>query len=115
MKRLTTSAPSRALCLCRNTFCFSTVWLAEALDAQVGFTNSATLSVRLEGTNAAVGFSMTTTQGWVTLLSADRIESFATNSQFVNAIPVPVSRQGQFLVPLGPGPARFYKLLLEPL
>jgi Bacterial Ig domain/Lysyl oxidase len=64
----------------------------------------------------AVRYSMTTTQGWVTLLSADRIESLAANSQFVDAVPAPASRQGQFLVPLGPGAsARFYKVLLEPL
>jgi hypothetical protein len=107
MKSFATSANSRAFCLL--TFC-----LAQALYGQIGFTNSASLSLRLQGTNVALGYSMTTTQGWVTLLSADRIESLATNSQFVDAAPVPVSRQGQFLLPLASGAsARFYKLLLE--
>jgi len=116
MKRFATSAPLRALCLCRAAFCLSTVWLSYALYAQVDFTNSATLSVRLEGTNVAVRYSMTTTQGWVTLLSADRIESLAADSRFIDAVPVSASRQGQFLVPLAPGAsARFYKVLLEPL
>jgi len=116
MKCLVISSHSRAFCLCRAAFCLSTFCLAQALYAQVGFTNSATLSVQLEGTNVLVGYSTTTIQGWVTLLSADRIESLTSNSQFVDAVPVPASRQGQFLVPLATGAsARFYKLLLEPL
>jgi hypothetical protein len=116
MNRVASFAHSRALCLCSAAICLSTFWLPQALHAQAGFTNSATLSVRVTGTNLAVGYSMTTTQGWVTLLSADRLESFTTNSRFVDAVPVPPSRQGQFLVPLAAGvSARFYKLLLEPL
>jgi len=104
-----------ALCLWRVAVCLSTFWFAQALYAQVGFTNRATMSVRLSGTNLVVGYSMTTTQGWVTLLSADRLESFPTNAQFVNAARVPTSRQGQFVVARAPGvSASFYKLLLEP-
>jgi hypothetical protein len=116
MNPFAVAAHWRPLFLCRAAICLSTFWLAQALYAQAGFTNSATLSVQLEGTNVAVHYSMTTTQGWVTLLSADRIESLATNAQFVDAVSVPPSRQGQFLVPRAPGAsARFYKLLLEPL
>jgi hypothetical protein len=115
VKRFVTSGDFRAVCLSRPAVWLATCWLAQALYAQVGFTNSGTLSVLLFGTNVAIGYSMTTTQGWVTLLSADGIGSLTTNSQFVDAAPVPTSRQGAFLVPLARGaPARFYKLLLEP-
>ena len=116
MKHVATFAHSKAFCLCSAAICLSTFWLISPIYGQVGFTNSGTVSALLIGTNVSVGYSLTTTQGWVTLLSADQPDSFATNSQFVNAVPVPVSRQGQFLVPLAPAvSARFYKLLLEPL
>lgn len=94
-----------------STFCFT-----HPIHAQIGFTNSGTISALLFGTNVSIGYSLTTSQGWVTLLCADRLDSFATHSQFVDAVPVPMSRQGAFLVPLSRAtPARFYKLLLEPL
>jgi len=116
VKHVATFAHSKAFCLCSAAICLSTFWLISPIYGQVGFTNSGTVSALLIGTNVSVGYSLTTTQGWVTLLSADQPDSFATNSQFVNAVPVPVSRQGQFLVPLAPAvSARFYKLLLEPL
>lgn len=114
MTRFAFPTDSRAVCFCRVAFyCFC---LAPALYAQVGFTNSATLSVQLQGTNVVVAYSTTTPQGWVTLLSADQVDSFAANCRFVDAVPVPMSRQGQFIVPLVAGaPAQFYKVLLEPL
>jgi hypothetical protein len=116
MNRVAKSAHPRALCLFCAAIHLSTFWLHQALYAQAGFTNSATLSVLFNGANLTVGYSTTTTQGWVTLLSVDRLELLAANSQFVDATPVPLSRQGQFLVPVAPGAsARFYRLLLEPL
>lgn len=78
------------------------------------FTNSATLSATVVGTNLVVNYSLTTTQGWVTLFAADRPEQLATQAQPVDLAQVPPSRQGQFTVPLEPAaPARFYKLLIE--
>jgi hypothetical protein len=78
------------------------------------FTNSATLSTAVSGTNLVISYSLTTTQGWVTLLSADGLGALAANSQFVDFAPVPPSRLGQFVVPVNPvAPAKVYRLLLE--
>lgn len=116
MKRFAGCARSHAFFLWRLVICICALCLAQPLNAQVGFTNSGTMSALLTGTNLSIGYSLTTTQGWVTLLSADRLDSFATNSQFIDAVPVPSSRQGAFLAPLARGAsATFYKLLLEPL
>src|ERR1041384_7368003 len=80
--------------------CFLLFSLPLAAQAQSSFTNSATLRASVAGTNLAVSFSLTTTQGWVTLLAADRSEALAANARFVNLTAAPPSRQGQFLVPL---------------
>jgi hypothetical protein len=90
--------------------CFSG-WMAQA-----AFTNSASLTPTVSGTNLVLKYSVATTEGWVTLLSAGDLGPLTTAPQFVDAVPVPPSRQGQFLVPLLPSAtARFYCLLLEPL
>lgn len=82
--------------------------------AGAAFTNSGTLSATANGTNLVIGYSLTTTQGWVTLLEANQLEALSTNAKFVSAVAVPPSRQGQFVVPRAASPAtRFYRLLLE--
>ena len=78
------------------------------------FTNAATLNGTVVGTNFVVNYSATTTQGWVSLMSADSLGELGTNAQFESAVPVPASRQGQFLIPRAPGTAaKFYRLLVE--
>ena len=81
------------------------------------FTNSATLSAATDstGTNLVITYSLTTTQGWVTLFEADRSENLATtNARPVGLSPVLPSQQGQFQVPIDPAaPVKFYRLLLE--
>src|SRR5580704_8840410 len=61
-----------------------------------GFTNSAALTAALDatGTNLVITYSMTTTQGWVTLFSATTPERLATNAQPVDLAQVPPSTQG---------------------
>jgi hypothetical protein len=89
--------------------------VSQALFGQ-SFTNSAKLTAAVDatGTNLVVRYSMTTTQGWVTLFSADRPEKLATNAQPVELAPVLPSMQGQFNVPINPAAAaQFYKLLIE--
>jgi hypothetical protein len=86
-----------------------------ALRAQTPFTNSGALGAVMSGTNLVVSYSMTTTQGWVTLLSSGSLQGLPAGTQTVGAAPVPPSRQGQFLVPVDPtAPAKFYELLIEP-
>ncbi len=78
------------------------------------FTNSATLSATVSGTNLLISYSLTTTQGWVTLFAADRPDQLATNARPVDLAPVPPAMVGQFTVPLdAAAPAQFYKLLIE--
>lgn len=78
------------------------------------FTNSATLSATVSGTNLLITYSCTTTQGWVTLFAADRPDQLATNARPVDLAPVPPAMVGQFTVPLdSAAPAQFYKLLIE--
>ena len=78
------------------------------------FTNSATLSATVSGTNLLINYTLTTTQGWVTLFAADRPDQLATNARPVDLAPVPPAMAGQFTVPLDPAaPAQFYKLLIE--
>jgi hypothetical protein len=93
----------------RLVLCLLTVGLVPfALSAQGTFTNSGTLSATLNGTNLVFNYSMMTTQGWVTLLSADNLGTLATNPQPVNFASVPPSRQGQFVMPVDPTtPAKF--------
>ena len=96
--------------------CAVALWFVPWMLCAQGFTNSAALSAALDGTgtNLVVTFSMTTTQGWVTLFGADRPEKLATSAQPVDLAQVPPSRQGQFRVPINPAaPAQFYKLVLE--
>lgn len=72
------------------------------------------MGVALNGTNLIFNYSMMTTQGWVTLLSADSLSTLATNPKPAGFAPVPSSRQGQFVVPFNPAaPAKFYRLLCE--
>ena len=81
-----------------------------------GFTNSAVLSAALDNTrtNLVITWSMSTTQGWVTLYSASALDQLGTNAQPVDLAQVPPSMQGQFTEPINPAaPSQFYKLLLE--
>src|SRR5882762_11109825 len=79
--------------------------------AQGSFTNSATLGASVAGTNLALTFSLTTTQGWVTLLAADRPEALGAKARFVNLAAAPPSRRGQFLAPLDPAvTAQYYRV-----
>ncbi|MGD0744171.1 MAG: Ig-like domain-containing protein [Verrucomicrobiota bacterium] len=72
------------------------------------------MNVALSGTNLAISYSLTTTQGYVTLLSADRLDALATSPQALNYTNVPPSRQGQFLVPVIRSAAtKYYRLLCE--
>ena len=91
-------------------FCLLTILSARAQT----FTNSATLSATVSGTNLLITYSCTTTQGWVTLFAADRPDQLATNARPVDLAPVPPAMSGQFSVPLdAAAPAQFYKLLIE--
>jgi hypothetical protein len=108
MKTLCSTSLRSALCL----LVFGS--LPSVLCGQGGFTNSATLSAAVSGTNLVISYSLTTTQGWVTLFSADGLGALAANSQFVDFAPVLPSRLGQFVVPVDRlAPAKFYRLLLE--
>src|SRR5436190_14006201 len=64
------------------------------------FTNSATLSAGLEGSNLLVTCSMATTQGWLTLLQADRPTQLTSNAQPVALVPAPPSLRSQFRLPV---------------
>jgi len=82
--------------------------------AQTTFTNFGTLNVTLNGTNLLFNYSMMTTQGYVTLLTAGDLGTLSTSPQPVTYTAVPPSRQGQFVVPMNPNaPVRFYRLLSE--
>lgn len=88
--------------------------LPASLCAQGSFTNSASLGATVVGTNLVISYSLATTQGWVTLLVADGVNNFSVNTQQAGPVPVPPSRQGQFLVPLNPmATVKFFKLLVE--
>lgn len=88
--------------------------LALALQAQTPFTNSATLTAAASGANLVIAYSMTTTQGWVTLVSSDGLRALTDTPQVVGVTNVPASKTGQFVVPLASSlPARFYRLLVE--
>ena len=78
------------------------------------FTNSATLTAALSGTNLVITYSLMNTQGWVTLFQAGSLTDLATNAQPFDLAPAPGSGQGQFTVPVNPAaPSQFYRLLLE--
>ena len=78
------------------------------------FTNSATLTATLSGTNLIVTYSLMNTQGWVTLFQAGSLLDLATKAQPFDLAPAPVSGQGQFTVPVNPAaPSQFYRLLIE--
>ena len=85
-----------------------------SLQAQGNFTNSATLSAAISGTNLVVTYSLTTTQGWVSLLTAPDLASFNAKTPQAGPVTVKASRTGQFLVPLSrTAPAKYCRLLLE--
>jgi hypothetical protein len=87
-----------------------------SLAAGQPFTNTATLNATVDnsGTNLVIAYSMATTQGWVTLFSANAPDQLGTKAQPVDLHQVPSSMQGQFLVPISRGaPAQFYRLLIE--
>src|SRR5438105_4722919 len=101
---------------------FTALLLASAPVLQPGtglaqaFTNSAVLTAALDGTrtNLVITYTMSTTQGWVTLFSADTPQHLATNAKPFDLVQVPPSQQGQFIVPMTPGaPVQFFRLLLE--
>src|SRR4051812_20182035 len=71
------------------------------IQGRCAFTNSGTLGISQSGTNVVVSYSLSTTQGWVTLQGADTLQGLASNPGFINITKVPPSRQGQFLVPFG--------------
>lgn len=78
------------------------------------FTNSATLTASIDGTNLVIAYSLSNTQGWVTLFQADRPETLFTQSQPVELARAPVSGLGEFRIPINPGaPTKFYRLLVE--
>jgi hypothetical protein len=78
------------------------------------FTNSATLVATRSGTNLVIKYTTTTTQGWVSLMSANSLVDLDTNAHFESAVQVPQSLQGQFVVPRQPGAsAMFYRVLAE--
>jgi alpha-galactosidase len=79
------------------------------------FTNSATLTAGVEGSNLLISCSMATTQGWLTLLQADRPTQLTTsNAQPVALVPAPPSLRTQFRLPADPStPAKFYRLLIQ--
>lgn len=88
---------------------------ALTVSAQGAFTNSGTLSVSLNGTNLMFSYSMSTTQGYVTLLTAGDLGTLKTSPQALNYAAVPSSKQGQFVVPMNPNaPTSFFRLLCEP-
>jgi hypothetical protein len=97
----------------RLALCLLAVGLAPfTLSAQ--FSNSATLSASLSGTNLVINYSLTTTQGWVTLVSADNLAALATDPQPLTYTSAPPSRLGQYKVPVNSSaPAKFYTLLCE--
>ncbi len=99
----------------RWLLCLLTLGFAPlAVSAQGTFTNSGTLGIALNGTNLVFNYSMMTTQGYVTLLSADNLGALVTNPKPVSFTAVPPSRQGQFTVPFDPNaPTKFYTLLSE--
>ncbi len=108
MKTLCSTSLGSALCLLG----FGS--LPSILCGQGIFTNSATLSAAVSGTNLVISYSLTTTQGWVTLVSADGLGALTVNSQFVDFEPAPSSQLGQFVVPVNRfAPAKYYRLLLE--
>ena len=78
------------------------------------FTNSATLSAAMAGTNLVVSYSLVNTQGWVTLFQAGSLTDLATNAQPFDLAPASATGQGQFTVPVNPAaPSQFYRLLIE--
>ena len=84
------------------------------VSAQGAFTNSGTLGITMSGTNLVFNYSMMTTQGYVTLLSASDLGTLVANPQPVTYAAVPPSQQGQFTVPIDPNaPTKFYSLLSE--
>ena len=84
------------------------------LCAQGTFTNSGSITVSRNSTNLVIQYSLTTTQGWVTLLAADNLGALVATPQPVAYTNVPPSRQGQFLVPFNrTNSAKFYRLLCE--
>jgi hypothetical protein len=62
------------------------------------FSNSAALSVALDqtGTNVIVSYSLTNSQGWVTLFQAGSLQDLTTNAQPFDLAPAPATGQGQF-------------------
>src|SRR6266850_1610495 len=87
--------------------------LITAAGAQT-FINSATLAASVDGTNLVISYSMTTTQGWVTLFSASRPDQLSTAAQPVDLVQVPPSQNGEFRATLDPAaPVKFYRLLIE--
>jgi hypothetical protein len=99
----------------RLTLCLLAIGMASfVVSAQGTFTNSGTLGITLNGTNLVFNYSMMTTQGYVTLLSADNVGALVANPQPVTFAAVPPSQQGQFIVPINPNaPTKFYSLLCE--
>jgi hypothetical protein len=88
---------------------------AVASSVQGEFTNSALLRSAVAGTNLSLSYSLTTTQGWVTLLRSDSLPGLVTNPQPVTFAAAPFSLQGQFLFPINRSiRSQFYRLLLEP-
>ena len=78
------------------------------------FTNSATLSASIDGTNLVIAYSLANTQGWVTLFQADRPETSLAQSQPMDYAPAPLTGHGEYRVPLDPAaPTKFYRLLIE--
>jgi hypothetical protein len=101
---------NRCLKACSCVLLCLSGWMAQAT-----FTNATMLSASLSGTNLVLSYSVATTEGWVSLLSAGDLGTLASAPQFVDAVPVPPSQQGQFVVPLVPGArGRYFRLLLEP-
>jgi hypothetical protein len=82
--------------------------------AQGTFTNSGTLNVTQNGTNLVFSYSMATTQGYVTLLTAGDLPTLTASPQALNYAVVPPSKTGQFVVPVNPNaPTKFFRLLCE--
>jgi hypothetical protein len=106
------SRPTRVLFVVLLVLAFSASPLS--LRAQGTFTNFGALAAAMAGTNFVVSYSLTTTQGWVTLLSGDRLDTLPGAGQFVAVSQVPASRHGEFVVPRNPAAhAQYFTLLLE--
>jgi len=82
--------------------------------ARAAFTNSAQINAVTGGTDLVITYSLTTTQGWVSLISAGDLGELTGSADFVETTTAPVSLTGQFVVSIvSNAPARFYRLLLE--